>query len=248
MPGPTRPIRFERNYISNPAGSCMASFGNTRVLCTCTIEEGTPPYVISGGWLTAEYAMLPGSVSVGRKKRDGLKRDGRSVEIQRLIGRSLRGAVNLKALPEVTLTVDCDVIQADGGTRTTAISGGWVALVDALRVLAESGGKTPENGGKSRSLPVETGLPAVWLAGQVAAVSVGIVEGKVVCDLDYQADRNADVDMNVVSLDGNYVEIQGTGEKGTFSRKQLDELLAAADEGLHVIVQAQNEALGIVPE
>jgi ribonuclease PH len=123
------------------------------------------------------------------------------------------------------------VIQADGGTRTTAISGGWVALVDALRVLADA---------------VE--LPAGWLTGQVAAVSVGIVAGSVVCDLDYQADRNAEVDMNVVSLNGNYVEIQGTGENGTFSRGQLDELLAAADEGIAAIVQAQKDALKLVPE
>ncbi|MCK5735881.1 MAG: ribonuclease PH [Spirochaetaceae bacterium] len=223
----SRPVRFERNYIMNPAGSCLASFGNTKVLCTCTIEEGTPPFVKSGAWLTAEYAMLPGSVSVGRKKRDGVKRDGRSVEIQRLIGRSLRAAVDLKTLPEVTLTVDCDVIQADGGTRTAGISGGWVALVDALGVLA---------GGS---------LPTGWLIGQVAAVSVGIVEGKIICDLDYQADRNAEVDMNVVCLDGNYVEIQGTGEKGTFSRSQLDELLTAADEGIAVIAAAQSAALGI---
>ncbi|RKX89419.1 MAG: ribonuclease PH [Spirochaetes bacterium] len=228
----TRPVQFERNYIMNPAGSCMASFGNTKVLCTCTIEDGTPPFVKSGAWLTAEYAMLPGSVSVGRKKRDGVKRDGRSVEIQRLIGRSLRAAVDLKALPEVTLTVDCDVIQADGGTRTAAISGGWVALVDALGVLAGDAGK-----GTS---------PDSWLFGQVAAVSVGIVEGKVVCDLDYQADRNAEVDMNVVSLDGNYVEIQGTGEKGTFSRAQLDELLLVADEGIAAIAEAQKAALGVI--
>ncbi|RKX69941.1 MAG: ribonuclease PH [Spirochaetes bacterium] len=227
-----RPIRFERNYIMSPAGSCLASFGNTRVLCTCTIEDGTPPYVKSGAWLTAEYAMLPGSVSVGRKKRDGVKRDGRSVEIQRLIGRSLRAAVNLKALPEVTLTVDCDVIQADGGTRTAAISGGWVALVDALGVLAADS-------------PGVVGLPEGWLLGQVAAVSVGIVDGNVVCDLDYQADRNAEVDMNVVSLDGNYVEIQGTGENGTFSRSQLDELLSAADDGITAIVEAQSASLGI---
>ena len=228
----TRPVQFERNYIMNPAGSCMASFGNTKVLCTCTIEDGTPPFVKSGAWLTAEYAMLPGSVSVGRKKRDGVKRDGRSVEIQRLIGRSLRAAVDLKALPEVTLTVDCDVIQADGGTRTAAISGGWVALVDALGVLAGDAGKDSS--------------PGSWLFGQVAAVSVGIVKGKVVCDLDYQADRNAEVDMNVVSLDGNYVEIQGTGEKGTFSRAQLDELLLVADEGIAAIAEAQNAALGVI--
>lgn len=244
----TRSIRFERNYIMNPAGSCLASFGNTRVLCTCTIEDGTPPFVKSGAWLTAEYAMLPGSVSVGRKRRDGVKRDGRSIEIQRLIGRSLRAAVDLKALPEVTLTVDCDVIQADGGTRTAAISGGWVALVDALGVLAGGPGKgaSPVTGSspKSGGPPGTGALPAGWLIGQVAAVSVGLVGGKVVCDLDYQADRNAEVDMNVVSLNGNYVEIQGTGEKGTFSRSQLDKLLAAADERIAAIVEAQKAALG----
>lgn len=222
-----RDVRFERNFIRNPAGSCLASFGSTRVLCTCTIEEGTPAFVGGGAWLTAEYAMLPGSVSVGRKRRDGVKRDGRSVEIQRLIGRSLRAAVDLKAMPEVTLTIDCDVIQADGGTRTAGISGGWLALVDALHVLADG---TP---------------PPLWLTGQVAAVSVGIVEGEVVCDLDFQADRNAFVDMNVVSLDGKYVEIQGTGEKGSFSRSQLNELLDAADEGLAQISRIQKATLGI---
>lgn len=223
-----RPVSFERNYLMNPAGSCLAVFGNTKVLCTCTIEEGTPPFVKAGGWLTAEYAMLPGSVSVGRKRRDGVKRDGRSVEIQRLIGRSLRAAVNLETLPEITLTVDCDVIQADGGTRTAAISGGWVALMDALGVLVDTG----------------QGRIADWLTGQVSAVSVGIVDGKVICDLDFQADRNADVDMNVVSLDGNYVEIQGTGEKGSFTRAQLNDLLAAADEGLSLVSAAQLKALG----
>jgi ribonuclease PH len=223
-----RPVSFERNYILNPAGSCLAVFGNTKVLCTCTIEEGTPPFVKAGGWLTAEYAMLPGSVSVGRKRRDGVKRDGRSVEIQRLIGRSLRAAVNLEALPEITLTVDCDVIQADGGTRTAAISGGWVALMDALGVLVDTG----------------QGRITDWLNGQISAVSVGIVDGKVICDLDFQADRNAEVDMNVVSLDGNYVEIQGTGEKGTFTRAQLNDLLAAADEGLSLVSAAQLKALG----
>jgi ribonuclease PH len=223
-----RPVSFERNYILNPAGSCLAVFGNTKVLCTCTIEEGTPPFVKAGGWLTAEYAMLPGSVSVGRKRRDGVKRDGRSVEIQRLIGRSLRAAVNLEALPEITLTVDCDVIQADGGTRTAAISGGWVALMDALGVLVDTG----------------QGRITDWLNGQISAVSVGIVDGKVICDLDFQADRNAEVDMNVVSLDGNYVEIQGTGEKGTFTRAQLNDLLAAADEGISLVSAAQLKALG----
>ena len=227
-----RDIHFERPYLKNPPGSCLAVFGDTKVVCTCTIEEKTPPFVEKGAWLTAEYAMLPGSVSVGRKRRDGVRRDGRSVEIQRLIARSLRAAVNLDKLPRVTLTVDCDVIQADGGTRTAAISGGWLALVDALAVLADS--------------PV-TELPSGWLAGRIAAVSVGIVGGEVVCDLDYQSDSNADVDMNIVSLNDSYVEIQGTGERGVFDRRQLDALLDAAGEGLVKIAGAQEDALhGII--
>ena len=238
-----RTVCFERHYLKTPAGSCLASFGDTKVICTCTIEKGTPPFVSHGAWLTAEYAMLPGSVSAGRKRRDGVKRDGRSVEIQRLIGRSLRAAVNLGALPEVTLTLDCDVLQADGGTRTAAISGSWVALVDALSSLAGDS----ENPTASDRSDIPADLPDGWLLGQLAAVSVGIVEGEVVCDLDYEADRNAAVDMNVVRLGGNYVEIQGTGEKDVFNREQLDELLSAADEGITSIVAAQNLALNQVP-
>lgn len=222
-----RPVRFERNYIKNPSGSCLVSFGDTQVLCTCTIEEGIPPFIQKGGWLTAEYAMLPASVSRGRKRRDGIKKDGRSVEIQRLIGRSLRAAVNLPLLPEVTLTVDCDVIQADGGTRTAAISGGWVALSDALTKLA----------GDNQSQKDK------WLNGQVAAVSVGICGGEIICDLDYQRDCCAEVDMNVVVLNSDYVEIQGTGEHGTFSPAELNQLLKAAEDGLSVIKSAQTAAL-----
>ena len=219
-----RSVSFQRSYLKTPAGSCLAVFGDTKVLCTCTVEEGTPPFVSAGAWLTAEYAMLPASVSVGRKRRDGVKRDGRSVEIQRLIGRSLRAALHLEAMPEVTLTVDCDVLQADGGTRTAAISGGWVALVDALTTVA--GGPVPRQ----------------WRSGRVAAVSVGIVDERIVCDLDYQADRNAAVDMNVVKLDSSYVEIQGTGEKGVFDRRNLDDLLAAADTGIAAVAAAQDAA------
>ena len=243
-----RTVSFQRNYLKTPAGSVLSVFGDTKVICTCTIEPGTPPFVGEGAWLTAEYAMLPASVSVGRKRRDGLKRDGRSVEIQRLIGRSLRAALNLQAMPDVSLTIDCDVIQADGGTRTAAISGGWVALMDALTVLAAresgSGGKpvpdfpaSVNSGGSAATVPDE------WITGQVAAVSVGIVDGNVVCDLDYQHDRNAEVDMNVVSLEGAFVEIQGTGEKGLFDRSQLNALLDAAEEGLEAIRTAQNLAL-----
>ncbi len=226
-----RKVSFQRNYIKTPAGSCLASFGDTKVICTCTIEEGIPPFVKTGAWLTAEYSMLPASVSVGRKSRDGVKRDGRSVEIQRLIGRSLRAALNLKSMPEVTLTIDCDVLQADGGTRTAAISGGWVAIMDALVSIADASDIK--------------GIPDTWLAGQVAAVSVGVVDGDIVCDLDYQHDRNAEVDMNVVCLDENYVEVQGTGEKGIFTRGQLNELMTAADTGITIVRRAQKEALGL---
>lgn len=221
-----RSVSFHRHYLKTPAGSALTAFGDTKVICTCTVEQGTPSFVKNGGWLTAEYSMLPASVSVGRKRRDGARRDGRSVEIQRLIGRSLRAAVNLDLLPEVTLTIDCDVIQADGGTRTAAISGGWVALMDALATVAPA-----------------DGIPDEWLNGPVAAVSVGIVEGEVLCDLDYHHDRNAEVDMNVVCLGGDYVEIQGTGEKAVFNRGQLDDLLAAADEGIAAIREAQDSAL-----
>ena len=222
-----RKVEFERAYTINSPGSVLTSFGNTVVLCTCTIEEGKPPFIQEGGWVTAEYSMLPGSVSNGRKKRETGKRDGRSVEIQRLIGRSLRAAVNMEKLPEVTLYIDCDVLQADGGTRTASISGGWVALVDALKILAEREKKDINE----------------WLKGQVAAVSVGIVSGEIICDLDYKADSHAEVDMNVVALDDNYVEIQGTGENGVFTRKQLDLLLDSADEGLAEIKIRQKKIL-----
>ena len=225
-----RPISFERNYIIHPAGSCLASFGDTKVLCTATIERSVPPFKRDSGegWLTAEYAMLPGSTGGGRKRRDGPKKDGRSVEIQRLIGRSLRAAVDLSALGEVSITIDCDVLQADGGTRTTAISGGYVALYDALRTLAAEQGKPG---------------PEAYLHGQLGAVSVGIVAGEVVCDLDYAHDSRADVDMNVVMRGDALVEVQGTGEEDVFSRSQLNELLDAAEEGIRLIYQAQRDAL-----
>jgi len=226
-----RPVSFQRDFIKHPAGSCLASFGETQVICTATIEESVPAWRTGKekGWLTAEYAMLPGSTGGGRKRRAGAKRDGRSVEIQRLIGRSLRSAVDLAALGEVSLWIDCDVLQADGGTRTTAISGGWVALYDALRVLAERQKKPG---------------PEHYLLGQVAAVSVGVVEGEVVCDLDYAADSRADVDMNVVWRDADLVEVQGTGEKTVFSRATLDDLIDAAAAGASEIRAAQTAALG----
>lgn len=227
-----RPVSFERNYIMHPAGSCLASFGDTKVICAASLAPGVPHFLRDSGrgWLTAEYAMLPGSTGGGRKRRDGVKRDGRSVEIQRLIGRSLRAALDFERLGEVTLTIDCDVLQADGGTRTTGISGGYVALYDALRGLAkERGVSGPEH----------------FLRGQLAAVSVGVVAGEVVCDLDYAHDSKAEVDMNVVCLDENFVEIQGTGEQGTFDRAALDRMLDSATEGLSKIRAVQREALGL---
>lgn len=225
-----RPVSFERNYIIHPAGSCLTAFGDTKVICTASVSSDLPPFLRNSGkgWLTAEYSMLPGSTGGGRKRRDGASRDGRGTEIQRLIGRSLRAAVDMDKLGEVAITIDCDVLQADGGTRTAAISGGWVALYDALRVVAKNQDKPG---------------PEYYLRGQVAAVSVGIVKGVVVCDLDYIHDSSADVDMNVVMRDDALVEVQGTGEQDVFSRAQLLELLDAAEAGIASIQSAQRHAL-----
>ncbi len=227
-----RRVDFQRDYLLYPAGSCLASYGNTKVLCTATIEESLPSFRegSGGGWLTAEYAMLPGSTGGGRKRREIYKRDGRSTEIQRLIGRSLRAAVDMEKIGEVSIIVDCDVLQADGGTRTVSISGGWVALYDALKVLAERNGLSS---------------PDTYIKGQVAALSVGVVDGELVCDLDYAHDSRAEVDMNVVFLEDEIVEVQGTGEKKTFSRARLDELLDSAEEGARTVFARQKEAIGL---
>jgi len=224
-----RDISFERNYIIHPAGSCLVSFGKTKVICTVSIEENVPKFKKDSGegWLTAEYAMIPGSTGF-RKRRETLKKDGRSTEIQRLIGRALRACIDLKKIGPVSLLIDCDVLQADGGTRTASISGAWVALYDALTTLAKKQG---------------THGADYYLKGQLAAVSVGIVDGKVVCDLDYDHDSRAEVDMNVVKLDNTLVEVQGTGEEGTFTRAQLDELLDSADVGINKIFKAQRDIL-----
>jgi ribonuclease PH len=226
-----RALAFRRNVLRNPAGSCLVSFGETQVMCSATIERSVPAFLRDSGrgWITAEYSMLPGSTPGGRKRREIGKLDGRSSEIQRLVGRSLRSAVRLEMLGEVSITIDCDVIEADGGTRTAAISGGWVALHDALASLAvEQGHSGPEH----------------YLNGQVAAVSVGIVDGAIICDLDYAHDSRAEVDMNVVRRGTALVEIQGTGENGTFSRLQLSDLLDTADAGIEEIFRAQLAALG----
>jgi len=230
-----RPVSFQRGYVRHPAGSCLVSFGDTRVLCTASIEHEIPPHRrgSGGGWLTAEYSMLPGSTSP-RKRRDGPKQDGRSVEIQRLIGRSLRAAVDLDRLGEVTLAIDCDVIQADGGTRTAAITGAWLAIHDALTALAIKQKKVG---------------PQHYLLGQIAAVSVGVVGGAVICDLDYVNDSKAEVDMNLVMRrplaggEAEFVEVQGTGERGGFPRAQLDALLASGTSGIAELFALQRAAL-----
>lgn len=225
-----RPLSFQRGYVAHPAGSCLVSCGNTRVLTTVCVEQGVPLHRKGkGGWLSAEYSMLPGSTHQ-RKKRDTSKPDGRGIEIQRLIGRSLRAAVDIDKLGEISLAIDCDVIQADGGTRTTSITGAWVALYDALYWLAKKQNKPG---------------PEYYLLGQLAAVSVGIVDGKIAVDLDYQQDSRAEVDFNVVMRGGDFVEVQGTGEAGVFTREQLNALTDAASSEIAGIQAAQRKALGI---
>lgn len=225
---PLRPVTFRTDFLRT-APSCLIEAGGTRVLCTASVEEGVPPFLRGAGrgWLTAEYAMLPASTGT-RKARDGIRRDGRGVEISRLIGRSLRQAVDLGRLGERTITIDCDVLEADGGTRTAAITGGFVALTLAVDRLMEKGL-----------------LLASPIVRQVAAVSVGIVGGKPVLDLCYAQDSQADVDMNIVMDEGgNFIEVQGTGEGGVFARDALDALLDMAAEGIGVLAGRQREALG----
>ncbi|MCL2641213.1 MAG: ribonuclease PH [Phycisphaerales bacterium] len=236
-----RPVSIQRHFTKNAGGSVVIAFGETRVLCTAMIEQDLPPWLRakgpgSGGWLTAEYNMLPSSTTT-RKRRDSGKPDGRSVEIQRLVGRALRSCIDLKQLegPKerggggLTLFVDCDVLQADGGTRTAAITGAWVAVADAVAHAKKSGLLTP------------TAKP---LINQVAAISVGIVNGSPVLDLDYIEDVDAHVDMNVAMLaDNTFVEVQGTGEHATFSANQLNEMLALAQTGIRSLHKLQRAAL-----
>ena len=224
-----RNIHFERNFVLHPDGSCLASFGDTRVLCTATIENDQPPFLREGskGWITAEYAMLPGSTGGGRKRREIGKRDGRSTEIQRLIGRSLRTAVDLEKLGPVSIILDCDVIQADGGTRTASITGGFIALSLALLKLKKNG-------------LIESNV----IKDYVAAISVGIFEDEMLLDLNYQEDSNAEMDMNVVMLGrGRFVEVQGTAEGKPFSKKQMDRLLELAKKGIEELIEIQKKNL-----
>jgi ribonuclease PH len=218
--------------------------GQTVVLCTCTVENSVPPFLIGTGkgWLTAEYGMLPGSTQ-GRKPRDrGGKVDGRSVEIQRLIGRSLRAVVNLERLGERTLWIDCDVLEADGGTRTASINGAFVALIDALHAAR----KLPVRArGPSATPPAPLPHPREIISASIAAVSVGLLDDAELLDLDYSEDKDADVDLNLVMTGaGDFVEIQAGGEEATFSRPQLDRLLKLGKLGIEAVTTAQRRSLG----
>jgi len=223
----TRPIRLELGYTDATPGSVLISMGGTRVLCTASVDNDVPRWMRDSGkgWVTAEYGMLPGS-SPERVRRDHIS-GGRAKEISRLIGRSLRAAVNLRAMADLMVRVDCDVIQADGGTRTAAITGGWIALHQALSHAVELGW-----------------INEVPIVDEIAAISVGIIDGEPMLDLDYELDVNADVDMNVVmSGRGLFIEVQGTAEKAPFTRDELDLLLDLATKGNSELHALQREAV-----
>lgn len=229
-PDQMRPVIFTPNFTKHAEGSVLAEFGDTRVLCTASVESRVPPWMRGAGhgWVTGEYGMLPRSTH-SRSAREAArgKQGGRTLEIQRLIGRSLRAATDLDALGERTVTLDCDVLQADGGTRTAAISGAYVALLIAMQKLC-----------KDRQLKTNP------VHGQIAAVSVGIYKGVLVLDLDYEEDSQAETDMNVVMNEaGRFVEVQGTAEGHAFTREELDTLLELASAGVSEIIEAQNVAI-----
>lgn len=225
-----RPVRITRHYLKHAEGSVLIEVGDTKVLCAATIEEKVPPFLkgSGSGWITAEYSLLPRSTQT-RNQREASKGKltGRTQEIQRLIGRALRSVIDLNALGERTIWIDCDVIQADGGTRTASITGAFVALVDALSAV-----HTDDN----KPFPVKDFL---------AAISVGLVGGEIMLDLCYEEDSAAIVDMNVVMTgSGQFVEVQGTGEKSPFTPQQLSSMLAAGDKGIQQLISIQKDALG----
>lgn len=234
VPDELRPVVFTRDYTEMAKGSVLVEFGRTRVLCTASLEGRVPPWLKGSGrgWVTAEYSMLPGSSAerVDREAAKG-KQSGRTQEIQRLIGRSLRAVTDLRAMPDVQITVDCDVLQADGGTRTASICGGWIALHDACSRLVADGT-----------------LSAHPVLQPCAAISVGVVDGVPVLDLEYSEDVRAETDMNVVMTgDGRFVEVQGTAEGLAFTRAELDALLGLAESGIAEIVAAQTEMIAAPP-
>ena len=229
-----RPIRITRQFTKHAEGAVLVEFGDTRVLCTASVEERVPAFLRGKGqgWVTAEYGMLPRSTG-SRMDREAArgKQGGRTLEIQRLIGRSLRAVIDLKALGERSVTIDCDVIQADGGTRTASITGGYVALADAVQHLLDK-----------RAITTNP------LRAQVASVSVGVYQGTPVLDLDYAEDCNAETDMNVVMNDrGDFIEVQGTAEGHPFSRTELMAMLDLAQGGIFRLIEAQRQALATQP-
>ncbi|MDX1490984.1 MAG: ribonuclease PH [Pseudohongiellaceae bacterium] len=232
QPDQLRDIRITRQFTMHAEGSVLVEFGDTKVICTASVEESVPRFLKGKGqgWVTAEYGMLPRSTG-SRMDREAArgKQAGRTVEISRLIGRSLRAAIDMKALGENTIKLDCDVIQADGGTRTASITGAYVALHDAVNYLMEKG--------KLKSNPLKQ---------QIASVSVGIYKGTPVLDLDYAEDSNAETDMNVIMTEKlRFIELQGTGEESDFSSEELQSMIALAEKGIGELLQKQREALGI---
>lgn len=227
-PNELRPLKIKRHYTRATPGSVLIQAGRTTVLCTASVSDKVPAWMTGQGrgWMTAEYSMLPGSTSPRKERDRGVKVDGRTTEIQRLIGRSMRAVADLDALGERTITLDCDVLEADGGTRTLSITGAMIALVDALHAALPKGAKMP-------------------LRDTVAAISVGILDGRPILDLDYKEDSAAEVDMNVVMTGGGrFVEVQGTGEEATFTEEELSAMLQLARSGIGRLVAAQREALG----
>jgi ribonuclease PH len=234
QPDDLRPVTFERDYTEFAAGSVLVSMGKTKVLCTASVDEDVPRWMRGSGkgWVTAEYSLLPGS-SPERVNREAVKgkQSGRTQEIQRLIGRALRSVTDMRVLGEVQIVLDCDVLQADGGTRTAAISGAWIALHDACTRLVQRG--------VTRAHPVTEGC---------AAVSVGIVDAVALLDLDYSEDVRAEVDMNVaMTSSGRFVEVQGTAEGLPFSRSELDDLLSLAEHGIASILEMQGAVVAVPP-
>jgi len=228
-----RNLSFDIGFQKHPKGSVLIGFGNTRVLCSASVQPGAPRWKVEqelpGGWVTSEYNMLPGSTDSRKSRPSGGRVDSRGVEIQRLIGRSLRSVVDMEAIGPNSIYVDCDVIDADGGTRCASITGGAVALYQALRTLKDEGE-----------------IDIIPMTEMVAAVSVGIKNGEVILDLDYALDSTVDVDMNIVMTEsGKLVEVQGTAEEQAFTRDQLNQMLDLAEKGIKEIIAAQKKALGI---
>ncbi|PIE90708.1 MAG: ribonuclease PH [Acidobacteria bacterium] len=227
-PEDIRPLSFELGFTQNAAGSVLVSMGHTKVLCTASVEDRVPKFLKgkNQGWITAEYGMLPGSTHQrGLREAARGKQSGRTQEIQRLIARSLRAAVHLESLGEKTITVDCDVLQADGGTRTASITGGFVALLLALYKTRNKFSRIP-------------------IKNHIAAVSIGLDNGQALVDLDYEEDSSIDVDLNLVmTQSGRFIEIQGTAEEGSFSRKELNQILDYGEKAIYRIIEAQQHAL-----